>query len=206
MVGIIDINLGNIRAVEKALDRLSIQHILLSREGSYFENCTHFILPGVGHFGAGMTQFRETGMINIIREHVLNKRRPILGICLGMQLLASHSDEGKVDGLGFVGGTAKLINPPDAGARVPHVGWNKLVSHRESQLLDGIHPDERFYFVHSYAISPTDCNRCVSLVPYYGADLCAVIEEENILGVQFHPEKSHEQGLRILNNFYTMYG
>jgi len=205
MIGIVNYGLGNIKAVEKALYRLSIPYTVLNAPEDSFKACSHLILPGVGHFRTGMENLNSLGLTNVLTKELLEKKKPILGICLGMQLLAKESEEGNYKGLGFIDGSVKKMDPPDPGARIPHVGWNKFSVTRHCALLKNIAPDDRFYFVHSYGLPIAGSNYEAAVLQYYGSSICAIIEQNNFVGVQFHPEKSHDQGLKIFRNFYDCY-
>jgi glutamine amidotransferase len=205
MVGLINYGLGNIRAVEKALERLSIPFLQLSRPDDAFDSCTHFILPGVGHFETGMRNLESSGLAKVIQSQSA-KKKPILGICLGMQLFATRSEEGNCPGLNLIKRDVMLLDPPMPGAKIPHVGWNKIVFQNDSGLFEGIDTSERFYFVHSYYFPNLKSKADVGIAIYFGSEICAVVEEGNIVGVQFHPEKSHDAGLKIFTNFYRNYG
>ena len=155
------------------------------------------ILPGVGHFGNAMQNLTNSGLIDILNQVVLEKRTPILGICLGMELMAKRSEEGNVPGLGWLDAEAVRF---DIDEKVPHMGWNQISGKKVSRLMDGIEEDSEFYFAHSYHLRLNDPLDELTET-HYGTAFPSAIESENIFGVQFHPEKSHDAGARLLKNF-----
>lgn len=165
-------------------------------------NCTDkLILPGVGAFGDGMRNLVKRGLVEALNQIVLEDGKPILGICLGAQLMCMESEEfGSHEGLGWVAARIVKLSPTDRRLRVPHVGWNDLVRRQSSILFDGLTDDSLFYYVHSYAIDVLDPEICVGECNY-GQNFCAAFERDNIYAVQFHPEKSQREGLTMLGNF-----
>ena len=158
------------------------------------------ILPGVGHFQHGMEQLKQLGLIDVIKKEVLENKKPILGICLGMQLMTNFSEEGEVPGLGLIDAKAKKFHLQDQSLKIPHVGWNEVLWHIKSQILHGFCEKPRYYFVHSYFV---ECNQKNDILgtTHYGQDFVAAFQHDNIIGVQFHPEKSHQFGMEFLKNF-----
>jgi glutamine amidotransferase len=158
------------------------------------------ILPGVGHFQHGIEQLERLGLIDVIKEEVLEKKKPILGICLGMQLLTKHSEEGDMEGLGFIDAETKKFEFQDASLKVPHMGWNTVEFKKYSTINTGVAINPRFYFVHSYFV---DCANQDDILctTQYGQEFVAGFQHENIYGIQFHPEKSHKFGMELLANF-----
>jgi glutamine amidotransferase len=201
-VGVVDYGLGNLRSVAGAVRRLDHEAIV-SSDPRELERCAKLILPGVGAFGDGMRKLRERGLVETLDRLVREERRPVLGVCLGAQLLARESEEfGRHEGLGWIDASVHRLDPGD-GLRVPHVGWNELRQRRESVLFDGIADGELFYFVHSYRID-TDSPEIVKGETEYGRVFTAVVEHANVYGAQFHPEKSQLAGLRLLGNFLNL--
>lgn len=197
-IGLLDIGLGNIRSVFNAVYEMGFDPVLVS-ESSQLDEIGHLILPGVGNFSAGMNTICAAGMQSPIQDFV-SSGRPILGICLGMQLLASIGYEGgETPGLGFIAG--EIVRIPDVGGRrIPHVGWNEAVPAKHHPIFDGVRPGCDFYFVHSYHFLPNKAEDILATTDYMGALVCAVAKN-NLVGLQFHPEKSQANGLKMLENF-----
>jgi len=199
-IGIIDIGLGNIDSVARALGHLGYDSSLCG-DPQELDNLDKIIFPGVGSFGAASKLLRTTGFKTAIREKVLKEGFPILGICLGMQLLAEHGEEGSGgDGLGLVSGEVKLHRGTNLGVSIPHIGWND-VKHAGGILFKGIPSETAFYFVHSYELIVQGSQSVRVATCDHGVEFVAAIETENVFGVQFHPEKSQEYGLALLKNF-----
>mgnify|MGYP001596541846 CR=1 FL=1 len=196
-VGVIDYHLSNLRSVTNALSVLGVP-AELTQSPDRLDRFTHLILPGVGTFGAGIQNLRVAGLEAALRNQA--GHRPILGICLGMQLLASEGDEfGPNRGLDLVPG--RVVRLPDRpGLRVPHIGWNSVTLRRESPLFHGIPDGTSFYFVHSYVAVGVPAEY-VTATCEYGSDQVIAVERARVYGVQFHPEKSHTMGLHVLRNF-----
>jgi len=198
-VGIVDYGLGNLRSVSGAVERLGWAPVV-SADPDELAGCEKLILPGVGAFGDGMRNLRDRGLVEPLTRLVLAERRPVLGLCLGAQLLVSESEEfGRHEGLGWIEGRVRRIVPAD-GLRVPHVGWNELRQVGESLLFANVADGALFYYVHSFVIEPAD-RSVVKGETEYGRALTAVIERDNVYGTQFHPEKSQLDGLTLLGNF-----
>jgi len=201
-VVVVDYGLGNLRSVVGAVERLGFT-ALISSDAHDLERAGRLILPGVGAFGDGMRKLRERGLVEVLDGLVLEGGKPILGICLGAQLMATGSSEfGEHRGLGWIDARVELIAPADPALRVPHVGWNQLELVRETPLLAGIADGSLFYFVHSFHLVCADAS-VVAGVTDYGVKLVAVIARDNVFGTQFHPEKSQLGGLTLLENFLT---
>lgn len=202
MIGIIDYGLGNLRSVSGALAHLKIDSIVSSSPVD-LECCDRLILPGVGAFGDGMRNLQSRELISSLERMVVREGKPILGICLGAQLLGVSSTEfGHNMGLGWLPYSVVRLETSDPQVRIPHVGWNSLRQTADHYLFDGIPQDALFYFVHSYhmKVSPSD-TPCTLATCHHGVDFCAVAGMGNIFAVQFHPEKSQRHGLRLLSNF-----
>ena len=202
MTVVVDYGAGNLRSVLHALQHLGVERTRVVRSGTdatYLQRATRIILPGVGAFGAALTQLRATGLTEPLREAIA-AGRPYLGICLGMQFLYEGSEEAPgVPGLAILRGYVRRF--PDAPARpVPHMGWNQLRARRESPLLAGIPTGAHAYFVHSYYCAPTDDDDTL-LSTDYGGEFAAAVQRDRLFAVQFHPEKSQSVGLRLLANF-----
>lgn len=197
MLVIIDYGMGNLRSVEKAFKRINANPII-SSDKEVIEKATKLVLPGVGFFKAGMDRLKEMELIDLLNRKVIAEKTPILGICLGMQLFTSWSEEGDANGLNWI--PAKTINFKLEKYKVPHMGWNTLVKQQRSQLFNEMELDDTFYFVHSYYVQCDDVKN-VLCTTEYEIDFHSCIIHENIIGVQFHPEKSHKVGLKLLANF-----
>lgn len=201
MIAIVNYNMGNLRSVEKAVLRLGFDCVITNAEAE-IRSADKIILPGVGHFGRGMEELGKLGLVNTLNELVLEQKKPILGICLGMQLMTSHSQEGDVDGLGWL--EAETLHfELSAPQRVPHIGWNTVNQAGDSMIYEGIEDDAEFYFVHSYYVRSSNPS-IVSSTTEYGHSFDSGFAKDNIYGFQFHPEKSHGQGLQLLNNFLKL--
>ena len=202
MVVIADYGLGNLRSVLMKFMRLKIE-ARISEGPADIETADKLVLPGVGSFGAGMRNLKERGLIDVLRRKVLDEKTPLLGICLGMQLLTEYSEEGDCPGLGFVPGATRRLDMSGVPEklRIPHIGWNEItLSRPDAVLFSGIDPALRYYFVHSYAVFPAD-PADASATCTYGQTFAAALERGNIHAAQFHPEKSHHHGLAMLENF-----
>lgn len=199
MIAVVDYGMGNLRSVENALDFLGIESIITSDKETIF-NSDGIILPGVGAFPDAIDNIKEAGLDKVLKEAV-NKGKPLLGICLGMQLLFEESDEVKLSkGLGFLKGRIEKLN---IDLKVPHMGWNSLNMEKESPILNGIKKGSHVYFVHSY-YAVTGEEGILNAYADYGVKVPGVVSKGNVYGIQFHPEKSGEVGLRILKNFGEM--
>lgn len=203
MIAIIDYDAGNIRSVEKALQYLG-EETVCTGERDVILQADKVILPGVGAFGDAMKKLRNRKLDEVIWEVVENKT-PFLGICLGLQLLFESSEESKgIDGLGILPG--RIVRLPEAkGLKVPHVGWNSLHFPSEGTLFHGIAEGTYVYFVHSFYLQAEEA-ATVKATTQYGVTVHASVERDNVFACQFHPEKSSDTGLKILNNFITFTG
>lgn len=200
-IHIINYGLGNLRSVEKAFHRLG-QNVSFAESAADIASADKLILPGVGHFAKGVANLKEKQLWDALNEAVLHKHTPILGICLGMQLMTSFSEEGNVEGLNWIKGDTKKFNTI-APLKTPHMGWNSIDIKKSAALCNGLSTDASFYFVHSYYVTCTD-QRDVLTESTYGQTFVSGFQKENIMGVQFHPEKSHRTGLHLLQNFIDL--
>ena len=200
MIAIIDYDAGNLKSVEKALQFLGVEAKTTS-DAEEILGADKIILPGVGAFGDAMEKLNKSGLSDVIREAV-KRKIPLLGICLGLQLLFEASEESEgVEGLSVLKG--KIVRIPDKeGFKVPHIGWNSLKINPESKLFAGIPEDSYVYFVHSYYLVAEE--PIVAATTDYVVDIHAAVEKENVFACQFHPEKSGEIGLKLLKNFADM--
>ena len=199
MIAIIDYDAGNIASVEKAVKKLGYDCIV-TRDKEVLEKADKLILPGVGAFKDAMDKLNEYGLTDIVKKLVLEDKKPILGICLGLQLMFESSEENPgVEGLSLLKG--KIVRLPEGDDRkIPHMGWNSLEFPKKSKLFEGVVKGSFVYFVHSYYLQAEDEN-VVAAISKYGADIHAAVEWDNIYATQFHPEKSSAVGLKILSNF-----
>ncbi|MBN2067034.1 MAG: imidazole glycerol phosphate synthase subunit HisH [Candidatus Diapherotrites archaeon] len=197
--GIIDYGLGNLHSVANALHYLGYEALVTGEIGRLLE-ADALILPGVGAFADGMKNLEERGLVKPLTKAVVQGRKPFLGICLGMQLVARDSTEGGLHkGLGWLPGNVRRLSVPRE-LRLPHIGWNSLGIKLESPLFSGLGKDLNFYFVHSFHFISGE-PEIVSATCSYGQDFAAAVQKDNIFAVQFHPEKSHKNGLHLLSNF-----
>ena len=197
---IVDYGTGNLNSVHKSLDRLGVDSII-SSDPNDIDSADKLILPGVGHFGNAMANLRELNLLDALHEAVLVKQKPILGICLGMELMANRSEEGNVAGLGWIDAEMIRFNISNKKRyKVPHIGWNKIWIKKNSLLMKNVSESSEFYFVHSYHLKINNQSDTLNETQY---ELIypSAIEKDNIFGVQYHPEKSHDAGEQLLRNF-----
>lgn len=200
MIVIIDYGLGNLFSVAGAVEKLGFAPLISSRIED-MKKAKKLILPGVGAFSDGMKNLEKLGLIKALTELVVEKKKPILGICLGCQLMAKESFEfGRHDGLGWINSSVVKLEPKDKSFRVPHVGWDDLMQKKDSVLFEGIPKDALFYYTHSFHIRCNDQNDILGECDYGGV-FTSVFRHNNIYGTQFHPEKSQKAGLDLLRNF-----
>jgi imidazole glycerol-phosphate synthase subunit HisH len=199
MIAIIDYEMGNLGSIRNMLKMLGHDSKITS-DLEQIAQADKLILPGVGAFDAGMKNLRRLNLIQVLNERVLVARTPILGICLGMQLMGKSSAEGVLDGLSWVNAVSLRFEPGPLSLKVPHMGWNEAVVVRDAPLTQGLPHGSRFYFVHSYFVRCRVPNS-VLLRTFYGENFDSAFQQVNIWGVQFHPEKSHKFGMCILRNF-----
>jgi imidazole glycerol-phosphate synthase subunit HisH len=197
-IAVIDYGVNNVGSVLNMLGRLGVDTVPARRPADLAEP-TAIVLPGIGAFDTGVENLRSLGLFDAIREHVLDRKTPILGICLGMQLLGRGSEEGKADGLGLLPAFARRFSfDPAARLKVPHMGWNRTAV-ADGELFAGLE-EAKFYFVHSYHVVCDDPSH-VAARATYGGLFTAAVRDRWIMGTQFHPEKSHRFGMRLLENF-----
>lgn len=201
MIVIIDYGLGNVLAFENVYRRLNIP-VKVAKTADNLTDATKLILPGVGSFDHAMQQLDKSGMRHTLEQLVLQQGVPILGICVGMQMLANSSDEGKLPGLGWIDGIVRKfdVSTLPHGTHLPHMGWNDVKPLDNNRLFKDLEQDARFYFLHSYYFEchqPSDS----LAVSNYGGEFACAVNHKNVYGVQFHPEKSHHFGSQLLKNF-----
>lgn len=203
MVSIIDYGMANLRSVQNAFAHEGVDAEIISTSEAV-RAAGHLVLPGVGAFGDAATTLRATGLADAVTDHV-NAGRPLLGICLGLQLLFDEGHEGGVwAGLGVLGGKCVRFDVDERlGLKVPHMGWNRLDAVKPSVLMEGLPADAHAYFVHGYHVEPTDVS-IIATITDYGRPFVSSIARDNVVATQFHPEKSQAVGLRMLRNFAKM--
>jgi glutamine amidotransferase len=201
MIVIVDYGVGNVGAVANMLRKAGARP-RISAEPADIEAADKLVLPGVGHFDSGMARLQGTGLVPLLGEQVLARRKPVLGICLGMQMMTHASEEGRTPGLGWVDATTHRF-PARAGLRIPHMGWNMVLPGRRASLFAPGGEEERFYFVHSYVVRPADPSH-VAASCSHGIEFAAAFEVGHIFGVQFHPEKSHLFGMALFKRFIAL--
>jgi len=199
MILIIDYGMGNLRSVQKAFERIRVTAKISSNINDLL-NAEKLLLPGVGHFESGIYNLQKRGLFDALNETVLGRKIPILGICLGMQLMTDFSEEGNVEGFGWIKAKTRKFAFETNGLKIPHMGWNKLSIKNNDALYRGIDHDNFFYFVHSYFVTCENTNDILAETNY-GNSFVSLFKKENIYGCQFHPEKSHDAGLQVLKNF-----
>jgi glutamine amidotransferase len=204
MITIIDYNTGNLGSIQNILKRIGEDSVITS-DKAIVAGASKLILPGVGSFDTGMRNLLELDLVDTLNRKVLEEKTPVLGICLGMQLLSKGSQEGALPGLGWINAETVRFNFIDTiEYKIPHMGWNFVRQHKDSKLFTDMYLDARFYFVHSFFFrvnEPAD----VLTSTTYEIEFTSSIEKGNVMGVQFHPEKSHKFGMRLLKNFVDLY-
>lgn len=200
MIGIIDYGVGNIKAFANIYKNLNIPFKIV-KDISGFENITKLILPGVGSFDHAMTSLENSGMREKLDELVLEKEIPVIGICVGMQMLAKSSEEGTLNGLGWIDGIVKKFDKSKIkNAPLPHMGWNNLKIEKKNKIFDNLEENPRYYFLHSYYFECENKEDVIATATY-GEKFDCMINHKNIYGIQCHPEKSHHNGMQLLKNF-----
>lgn len=196
---IIDYEMGNARSIQNMLGYLGFKTII-SFNHEVITRADKIILPGVGHFSEGISRLQEMDLVKVLNRKVVKEKTPVLGICLGMQLFMNSSEEGKCPGLAWIDGEVVRLEAQDTRLKIPHMGWNRLAVIQGGPILKDVAMEDRFYFVHSYHAV---CRNKQDIAAYanYGQDFVSVVTKNNIFGVQFHPEKSHRFGMKILKNF-----
>ncbi len=201
-VCVVDYGGGNIQSVYNVFEGLGVE-VILSNKDEYLAEATHIVLPGVGAFGVVMDKIKKSGLIPLLEKHVLKKKKPFLGICIGMQILAEKGLEyGEFEGLGWIPGVVDKMDPGDL--ILPHMGWNNLnIKNKGCNILKNITDNIDFYFVHSYYFNASEKDDICATFDYEES-YTAVIQKDNIYGVQFHPEKSQKAGKILLENFLSI--
>lgn len=204
MITIIDYNAGNIGSIRNMIRKIGGEFVV-SSDPEVITSAEKLILPGVGHYDYGMKNLNEKGLVGILNQRVLENKVPILGICLGVQLFTQKSEEGVSEGLGWFDAETVRFKFDNNNTKIPHMGWSDAeLKKKESRLFKDMHDEARFYFVHSYHLKAHDSNEVLAN-SVYGYPFVSAMERDNIVGVQFHPEKSHKFGMKILENFINLY-
>ena len=199
MIAIIDYGVGNVASMKNMLKK-SGHDAFLTNNHEEIRKADKLILPGIGAFDSCAKNLEEYNLRDILYECVAKKGTPLLGVCVGMQLLAKSSEEGELKGLNFIPSIVKKFSFTNENLKIPHMGWNTIIPQETNPLFKNLPDDARFYFAHSYHIDcENDAN--VGAVTEYGYSFASSVYKENIFGVQFHPEKSHKFGMKILSNF-----
>lgn len=200
MIVIVDYGLGNLASVLNMFKKIGVKDVMVSGDSTVIETANKILLPGVGAFDAGMENLERSGLIPLLNKKALVEKIPILGICLGMQLLTNSSEEGKKKGLGWIDAeTVKFNLSPALKLKIPHMGWNYIDVKKENPLIDN-KSRNRFYFVHSYFVKCNNESQSLA-TSNFGTDFTCMVNKENIYGAQFHPEKSLKFGMKMLENF-----
>ena len=202
-LAIVDYGMGNLNSVKKKLDRLKTTASITSNPKDIIK-ADKIILVGVGHFAKAMKNIKELNLLDTLNEVAIIKKKPVLGICLGMQLMANDSEEGNSEGLGWLDANVRKMQVDDTlRFKIPHTGWNKITQSKKSRLMKGIPESSEFYFVHSYHLMPNETSNILNETEYC-FKFTSAIEKDNIFGVQYHPEKSHDVGEVLLKNFISL--
>lgn len=200
MIAIIDFDMGNVGSIQNMLNKIGVESNI-THDIEIIKNADKLILPGDGAFDTGMQNLKSFGLFEILNNEVLVNKKPILGICIGMQMLANTSKEGKEYGLGWIDADVESLENVSTNLKIPHMGWNSIEQNVSSVIFDNLQDDDlRFYFVHSYYMK-CKLEKNVLAWTSYGDKFASMVIKENIVGVQFHPEKSHRYGMQLLNNF-----
>lgn len=202
MIAIIDYGSGNVGAIANIYKKLKVPH-MISGDAAELAAAERYVLPGVGAFDTTMDYLRESGMVELLNEQVLVKKKKVLGICVGMQILADSSEEGVKPGLGWIPGRVRKIDASTlvSSPKLPHMGWNSVTTKSaDAPLLQGVDLEQGFYFLHSFYFDAQDPAN-VSATVLYGEELPCSVFRENVYGMQFHPEKSHSNGVAVFRNF-----
>lgn len=201
MIAIVDYGSGNIQAIQNIYTKLKIG-TFFAKTPEDLNKADKIILPGVGAFDEAMTQLEKSGMKSALEHNAMVKKKPILGICVGLQVMAKYSDEGELPGLGWFDASVKKFDVSKIAfkPKLPHMGWNEIEPVESHPLLNDIDFEKGFYFIHSYYFDACD-PKDVLIKAHYGYDFCCAVRKDNIFGFQFHPEKSHSNGINLFKNF-----
>ena len=204
MVGVISYNAGNVGSMLKMIEYVGGTCMLVESRDD-FSKCDRLILPGVGHFNYGMRSLKSTGFLDELNADVIVRKKPIMGVCLGAQLFTKRSDEGEEPGLGWLDADTVKFDLDNKSLKIPHMGWNTITKQAEHPLLEGLDDSSHFYFVHKYYMKPSN-NSLQLTSTTYEKPFSSALYDENIVGVQFHPEKSLKYGITLMSNFLNWRG
>lgn len=201
MIAIIDYNMGNFASVQNMIKKNGRESIVTDHP-DHILKATKLILPGVGHFARGMENLTNKKLIEVLNYKVLEEKTPILGICLGMQLLTNHSEEGNTEGLKWIDASIVKFNFSNTAKqyKIPNMGWHHVMPKKQHALFNGYREVPKFYFVHSFYCKCASSENELATA-HYGFEYCCAVEKENVYGTQFHPEKSHKYGMQLIHNF-----
>jgi glutamine amidotransferase len=200
MIVIIDYGIGNLASVLNMFKKIGVKEVVISSDPVVVARASKILLPGVGAFDGGMGNLEKSGLMPVLSQKALREKVPLLGICVGMQMLTKRSDEGQKPGLGWIDAeTLRFDLPPALKLKVPHMGWDYIKVQKENPLIE-INTKSRFYFVHSYYVKCIENNQSLA-TSHFGADFNCMVNKDNIFGAQFHPEKSLKFGMKLLDNF-----
>ena len=201
MVAIVDYGLGNLKSIYNMFKKVGVESVITS-DIEMIKKADKYLLPGVGSFDHGIKNLKSASFFEALEQEVLENKKPILGICLGMQLLTNSSEEGSEEGLGWIDAKTVYFNLEDVNLSIPHMGWNRVIPKENNTLFQKLE-DNRFYFVHSYHVVCNNGNNILAVSNYEKEFTCSIYKD-NVYGVQFHPEKSHKFGMQLLKNFGEM--
>jgi imidazole glycerol-phosphate synthase subunit HisH len=203
MIAIVDYGVGNTGSILNMLKKVGCTDAIVTNNKTELERADKYILPGVGAFDYAVTMMQQHSIQEILTPQVVEQGKPVLGICLGMQLLTKGSEEGTLEGLGWIDAYTCKFNLPGSSLKVPHMGWNEVEEVKEHALTAQLPAEKRFYFVHSYYVKCNDKNDEL-LTTNYGLNFTSALQHNNIMGVQFHPEKSHRFGMQVFKNYVAL--
>jgi glutamine amidotransferase len=205
MIAIIDTGIVNVGSVRNMLMHIGASEPVITNDKAIVQQATKIVLPGIGHFDEAVKKLHQLDLFEVLNQKVIMQKTPILGICLGMQLITKRSEEGKLKGFGWIDADTVKFNflNQDKQIRLPHMGWNTLKITQENTILESSYSEARYYFVHTYHVK-CNCQKDVMATSTYGVEFHAAICKDNIMGTQFHPEKSHKYGMEIFKRFITL--